>query len=192
MCWCFPKVKHLPPKFWVGYTTGRTSNDHADNKNINNHQHDTIVTVVFLLRHKTWNSKKMLIFCHFLFLGWRKLGWFFCLVPPVVQNFDSVAKTSLQQTHLIVLTPRSVHIMGINFWEEHCDRYTGGSDQLRTSSTREEWSLFKRVKITKCAKVGQLSIFLWEAWLTMPSTILALRKGDWFFWLKIQQAICQF
>ena len=75
-CWCLPEVKHFPPKFWVGDTIGRTSNDHADNKNINNHQHDTIVAIVFLLWHKTWNSKKMSIFCHLLFLGWCKFDYF--------------------------------------------------------------------------------------------------------------------
>jgi len=38
--------------------------------------------------------------------------------------------------------------------------------------------------ITKCAKVGQLSIFFWEAWFTIPSTILALRKGVGSFGLR--------
>jgi len=90
------------PKVLGCYTTGRTSNDRDDNKKIDNHQHDTIVTK-FLLRHKTWNI--------FLFLGWCKLGCFFCLVPPLVRNFNSVAKTLLQQTYLIqVLRPRTVQL----------------------------------------------------------------------------------
>ena len=77
-CCCLPEVKHLPPpKFWVGYTTGRTSNGHDDNKKIDNHQHDTIVTIVFL-RHKTWNNKKMSIFCHFL-ISWLTQAWMFFL-----------------------------------------------------------------------------------------------------------------
>jgi len=31
----------------------------------------------------------------------------------------------------------------------------------------------------------------WEAWLTIPSSISVLRRRDWFFWLKSQQAISQ-
>jgi len=40
--------------------------------------------------------------------------------------------------------------------------------------------LFMKVKITKSAKVGQLSVFFLEAWLTIPSIILALKKRDCF------------
>ena len=31
----------------------------------------------------------------------------------------------------------------------------------------------------------------WEAWLSIPSSISVLRRRDWFFWLKSQQAISQ-
>ena len=62
------------PKFWVGYTTGRTSNDRDDNK------------------------------------------------KPLVWNFDSVAKTSLQPTHLIqVLTPHSVQLYIYHINSINCD-----------------------------------------------------------------------
>jgi len=70
---------------------------------------------------------------------------------------------------------------GINFDKSIVIDILVGLASLEHLQPQSNDNCLKRVKITKCAKVGQLSIFLWEAWLTIPSTILSLRKGDWFF-----------
>jgi len=43
---------------------------------------------------------------------------------------------------------------------------------------------FKRVKITKCAKVWQLSIFFWELGVPYPVLFWCGRKGIGFFGLR--------
>ena len=109
-CCCLPKVKHLPPpKFWAGYTISRTSNDHADNKKLIIIDTIQLSLLYFFCVTRLGTAKRCQFSVIFLLRGWRKLGCFFCLVPTLVQNFDSVGKTLLQQIHLIqVLTPCSV------------------------------------------------------------------------------------
>jgi len=86
-----------PLKLWVGYTTGRTSNDHDDKKKLVIINTIQLSLLYFFCVTRLGTAKRCQYSVIFLFLGWRKLGCFFCLVPPLVRNFDSVPKTSLQQ-----------------------------------------------------------------------------------------------
>ena len=73
-CCCLPEVKHLLPQSF-GLATPLAGPPMTMLRiKIDNHQYDTIVTIVFLLCHKTWNSKKMSIFCHFL-ICWLPQAW---------------------------------------------------------------------------------------------------------------------
>ena len=111
-CCCIPEVKHFPPKVFGLATplagppmTMMTKKNWWSSTWYNCHYCISSAS-------QDLEQQKDVNFLSFSnFLVGASLDVFFCLVPLLVWNFDSGAKSSLQQTHLIqVSTPRSVQL----------------------------------------------------------------------------------
>jgi len=99
--------------------------------------------------------------------------YFFCLVLLLVWNFDSIAKTPLQQRNLIrVLAPRAAfiyHINGLNFDKSIVtDIAYWWVWLVQNIFIQKGMIVVYEIKITKFAKKRQLSMFFWKLGLPYP------------------------